>query len=387
MSSPLSSPARSTPTAGPGPAASPEIHAIAPVVARRSPRRAGPASGADPTAPAGLGGSAPARAGLGGVEQRLREALDAPDPAALLPARAGLGGVEQRLREALDAPDPAALLPARAIALAPCKRVRAAIALAAAAAVDLPAGPAEQLAAAIELVHAFSLVHDDLEDRAALRRGLPAVHVVEGDAIAINSGDALHALAWSALLAIEAPPPAPTAARRALELARALGAALARMVAGQARDLAWTRDRRVDLTIGDYLAMVRGKTGALLGFSAAGPAVLVGHPAAPTLRAAGESLGIALQILDDVAAVRGDAAALGKPVGPGASGAGSAPALLAGPRDDGTAAAVRLAHRYAAHARARIARAAVPAPAGLAAVLEAALAQLLDRSGARTSAR
>lgn len=263
--------------------------------------------------------------------------LPDPDPRATV---ALLGDVEARLREQLRGRDPVSFGPAHAIALAECKRVRAALTLACARAVGAPPRLAVDLAVVIELVHTFSLVHDDIEDGAETRRGCPAVHVAEGTPVAINTGDALHALAWSALVELDAP------ATRTLAVARLFGVTLDRMVAGQARDLVWTRDRRTDLTLDDYLAMVRGKSGALLGFAAAAPAALVGHPAVERLFAFGEQLGIALQILDDVASLRGDPHALGKPVGASANGAGSAPALLATSGDDGTAAAIGLAKRH-----------------------------------------
>ncbi|HEY5944368.1 MAG TPA: polyprenyl synthetase family protein [Kofleriaceae bacterium] len=252
--------------------------------------------------------------------------------------------VEARLREELHFRDHVTFRPVRAIALAKCKRVRATLVLACARAIGTPPKLALELAVAVELVHTFSLVHDDIEDGASTRRGHPTVHVVEGIPVAVNVGDGLHALAWSALLAIDAP------AAGTLDVARLFSITLDRMVAGQARDLTWTRDRRNDLLIEEYVAMVRGKTGALLGFAAAAPASLTGHAAVDALYGFGEQLGIALQILDDVASLRSDTQALGKPAGASANGAGSAPALLASATDDGTSAAIALAHQHWARA-------------------------------------
>jgi geranylgeranyl diphosphate synthase type I len=289
--------------------------------------------------------------------------------------------VDVRLGRALDDRDPFAVAPARAITLAGCKRVRAALALASARAVGAPLRLGVELAAAIELVHAFSLVHDDLEDGAATRRGHPAVHVAEGDAIAINAGDALHAAAWSVILGLDAP------AARVVAVARRFGDALERMVAGQASDLVWTRDRRRDLTIAAYLEMVRGKTGALLGFSTAAPAVLVGHPAADRLYLCGEELGVALQVLDDVASIRGDAVRLGKPVGPDANGAGSAPALLATPGDDGTDASIDLARRHWERALDLMKGAGLGPAEELETLVKTLLTRLLEHCGAEREAR
>jgi geranylgeranyl pyrophosphate synthase len=186
----------------------------------------------------------------------------------------------------------------------------------------------------------------------------------------------VHALAWSALLALDAPAP------RTLDVARLFSVTLDRMVAGQARDLVWTRDRRSDLTIDDYLAMVRGKTGALLGFAAAAPTGIVGHAGVEPLYAFGEQLGIALQILDDVASLRGDPHALGKPVGPSANGAGSAPALLAGAADDGTTAAIALARRHWTRAIELLQSTEVADDEELVALVRTMLARLLAACGA-----
>jgi farnesyl diphosphate synthase len=227
--------------------------------------------------------------------------------------------IESRLREVLEQRDPVAFGPVLEIALARSKRLRCGVAQVIARAVDLDEHVALDIEVAVEIVHTFTLVHDDLEDGALMRRGRPAVHVVHGAPIAINVGDGLHALAWSLITGLDVP------ARRALEVAKLFGITLERVVAGQARDLVWTRDNTAP-RFEQYIAMVRGKSGALLGFAAAAPAVALGRREADRLYAFGEELGIALQILDDVASVRGDADVLGKPVG--ADGCASAPALV-----------------------------------------------------------
>lgn len=237
-----------------------------------------------------------------------------------------LDSVEHRLQELLTGRDEVAFGPVHDIALAKSKRLRSGLAQIIARAVDLPDRATIDIATAVEIVHTFTLVHDDLEDGAITRRGCPAVHVMHGAPIAINVGDALHALAWSIITGLDAPP------RRTLEVAQLFGHTLERVVAGQARDLVWTRDRPSGLGLDQYIEMVRGKSGALLGFSAAAPAMLHGHGGAGRLYTFGEELGIALQILDDVAGVRGDAAILGKPVGADANGFASAPALVGIPR-------------------------------------------------------
>ena len=250
--------------------------------------------------------------------------------------------VDERVQHILGDQDAATYAPVRAVTTAPGKRVRAALALLCADAVSLPPALAIELAAGVELVHAFSLVHDDIEDDASIRRGRPSVHVVEGLPIAINAGDALHALSWSVFLGLDAPE------RCVVEVAQLFGATLQRVVAGQARDLLWTREGRRDVTYEEYVEMVRGKTGALLGFAAAAPAALNGHPGSAHLYRFGEQLGIAFQLLDDVAGLRGASHELGKPVGPATNGAASGPAVLASHDDDGVDRAIVRAHEHVA---------------------------------------
>ncbi|MEO8548939.1 MAG: polyprenyl synthetase family protein [Kofleriaceae bacterium] len=250
--------------------------------------------------------------------------------------------VERRLGELLGSRDALTYAPVRAVTLARSKRLRARLALISARAAGVSARQAVELAATIELVHAFSLVHDDIEDGAETRRGHPAVHVSAGVPVAINAGDALHALAWTSILAVEG---------CTLEVARLFAITLERMVSGQARDLIWTRDQRRDIPYPDYVDMVRGKTGALLGFAAAAPAVLVGDPRADALYRFGEELGIAFQLLDDVAGRWGDADVLGKPVGASTSGPASGPGVLATAECDGTERAIECARRHVGVAR------------------------------------
>jgi len=158
------------------------------------------------------------------------------------------------------------------------------------------------LAAAVELVHTFSLVHDDIVDGDRLRRGRPTAWAVFGKDQALHAGDALLALAFR------------VAAEAALPQAVAgLAQATVAMVEGQVRDLEM-EGRRV--TVGAYLGMVRGKTGALLGCSLELGALAAGRAdLAPAHRRVGETLGIAFQVRDDWLGIWGDPAHLGKPVG------------------------------------------------------------------------
>lgn len=176
----------------------------------------------------------------------------------------------------------------------------------------LGAPDALSAAAAVEALHAYSLVHDDMPcmDNDALRRGLPTVHVKWDEATAVLAGDALQTLAFE-LLTDPALGPAEVRIALVAGLARASGAQ--GMVLGQALDIAAETAAR-PLTLEEITALQAGKTGALIGFSAQAGAILAGVDTAP-LRAYAGALGLAFQIWDDVLDVTGDAALTGKAVG------------------------------------------------------------------------
>jgi geranylgeranyl diphosphate synthase type I len=161
----------------------------------------------------------------------------------------------------------------------------------------------------VELVHAFSLLHDDIMDGDTSRRRRPAVWKAYGTGPAVLAGDALFALAVETLAATEAGAPG----------LRTLSAALGDLVRGQADDLLfaarpWTGPERVRPA--EYRAMAERKTGALLGCAAALGAQLGGGPptAVAALDRAGRRLGLAFQIVDDVLGIWGDPEVTGKPV-------------------------------------------------------------------------
>jgi geranylgeranyl diphosphate synthase type I len=167
-------------------------------------------------------------------------------------------------------------------------------------------------AAAVELVHAFSLVHDDIQDRDRERHHRPAVWTVWGEAQAINAGDALLALAHLALGELRDGGLSPDSV---LQAVRRLDEATLEMVEGQVLDL--QMEDREDADVREYLDMVSRKTGALFGCALELGALAA--TAAPEVQAAfgrlGSALGVAFQMRDDMLGAWGDEAKTGKPAG------------------------------------------------------------------------
>ena len=229
-----------------------------------------------------------------------------------------LDRVEQALSSGIARHSPADLGAAmRYAVLDGGKRLRPLLVLATAEAVgDASSSPAaRQAACAIELIHAYSLVHDDMPcmDNDVLRRGKPTVHVQFGEAQALLAGDALQTLAFEFLTPQDASVPAAVQAACVGLLARASG--YQGMAGGQAIDLASVGQR---LTEDQLRQMHRLKTGALLLCSVQmGAACVPGVPAPvqAALQRFGEALGLAFQVVDDVLDVTADSATLGKTAG------------------------------------------------------------------------
>lgn len=198
------------------------------------------------------------------------------------------------------------------------KAIRPTLALLSARSAGLPAAAAVPGAVAVELVHNFSLIHDDLMDGDATRRHRPTVWTLWGSAGAILAGDAMLTLAQQVLL--EAADPAAARGGVALQpsaviaATRLLADATQELIRGQVEDLAF--ERRATVTVDECLRMAGGKTGALLGASAAIGAALAGAPSSTVeaLRCFGEQLGLAFQLVDDLLGIWGDPAATGKSV-------------------------------------------------------------------------
>jgi farnesyl diphosphate synthase len=212
-------------------------------------------------------------------------------------------GLESRVYEAM-----------RYSALAPGKRLRPLLVLAGARLFGVHRRSALQVAAAIEMVHAYSLIHDDLPamDNSDLRRGRPTSHKEFDEATAILAGDGLLTMAFEVLAHPDTH--GDPAVRCELVTALATAAGPAGMVGGQMIDL--IAEKQV-LDIGAITRLQRMKTGALIAFSCEAGAVLA--KAAGELRIAlrgyAHDLGLAFQIADDLLDVEGSAAETGKPVG------------------------------------------------------------------------
>ena len=194
------------------------------------------------------------------------------------------------------------------------KRLRPFLVLESAALFDAPREAALRVGAALECVHCYSLVHDDLPamDDDDLRRGQPTVHIAFDEAAAILAGDSLLTLAFDIVAAPETR--LPDATKTALVLALARAAGIGGMAGGQALDLAAETSAPDENGIVTLQAM---KTGALLRFACEAGAIIAG--ASPQdrkmLRRYGETVGLAFQIADDLLDLTADAETMGKATG------------------------------------------------------------------------
>ncbi|QXI65181.1 Farnesyl diphosphate synthase [Paracoccus marcusii] len=228
--------------------------------------------------------------------------------------------VQAELDRAITTLPPGDLRDAMAYAVNGGKRLRAFLVMESARLHGVSDDAALPVAAAVEALHAYSLVHDDLPamDDDDLRRGQPTVHVKWTDATAILAGDALQTLAFQLLTDPRIGPP-DAQVRLVSALAQASGAA--GMVWGQALDIA-AETAGTPLDLDAITELQGGKTGALIRFAAtAGPLIAGDDPAA--LDSYAVALGLAFQIADDILDVTGDEAVTGKRVGKDA-GAGKA---------------------------------------------------------------
>ncbi len=202
------------------------------------------------------------------------------------------------------------------------KRLRPLLVVATASLFNVERERALRAGTAIECVHVYSLIHDDMPcmDDDDMRRGKPTVHKQFGEAVAVLAGDSLHALAFELAADPDTHPDPFVRAELAFELGRASGPG--GMAGGQMMDLV-AEERRFDLSTTTRLQQL--KTGALIGVCVEAGAILGHVPAAgrKPLRAYARDLGLAFQIADDLLDVEGDASVVGKATGKDA-GAGKA---------------------------------------------------------------
>lgn len=222
------------------------------------------------------------------------------------------GLIEARLVLALADKGDLPVVQAMRYAVQGGKRLRGFLVLESARMLEVAEGRALAAAAAIEALHAYSLIHDDLPcmDDDDLRRGQPTVHVKWDEATAVLAGDALQTLAFELLC---------DASLGTADVRLALVSALARasgaqgMVLGQSMDIA-AETVDVPLNLDQITALQAGKTGALIGWAAQAGAVIAGADPGPLGRYA-VALGLAFQIADDILDVTGDADKAGKRLG------------------------------------------------------------------------
>jgi geranylgeranyl diphosphate synthase type I len=190
------------------------------------------------------------------------------------------------------------------------KRLRPLICLLATEACGGDAQRAQPAAVALELLHNFTLIHDDIEDRDAVRHHRPTVWKLWGEAQGINAGDGMHVLAHLTLLDLAGAGVAPEVV---VALSRRLAETSLIITEGQHLDLAF--ERRDDVSPADYLDMIARKSAALLGCAAAMGAEIAGADAATVeaMETFGFELGMGFQILDDILGIWGDAETTGKP--------------------------------------------------------------------------
>lgn len=216
--------------------------------------------------------------------------------------------VERELHVLVQPMKPATIYePARYVLEGGGKRVRSVLVLAACRSVGGSPTRALPAAVAMEVLHNFTLVHDDIMDHASSRRGRPTVHKRWDENIAILAGDAMVAMAYHALLGTSTP--------HVREMVRLFTDGLLVVCEGQAYDKEF--ETRRDVTVRDYLRMIERKTGRLIAVSAELGAIIGGASPAQrrALRTYGSLVGRAFQIQDDLLDIVADEAEFGKRIG------------------------------------------------------------------------
>ncbi|MCL2757368.1 MAG: polyprenyl synthetase family protein [Coriobacteriia bacterium] len=169
---------------------------------------------------------------------------------------------------------------------------------------------ASAAAAAIEHFHTAALIHDDIADESTLRRGIPCLHLSQGEGLAINAGDLALSLVTGSVLSDER-----LDDTTKIRVLKELVLMTTRTIEGQALDIGWARDRRFDLSIEDYLVMATRKTAHYSGGTPLAVGAIIGggtDAVVEILRAYGIACGLAFQIQDDLLNLVGVKEAIGK---------------------------------------------------------------------------
>ncbi len=222
-------------------------------------------------------------------------------------------GVDRRIEKALDTVDPENLYDAsKHLIKAGGKKIRPALVLLTTEAVGGNIEGAYKTAAAVELIHTFSLIHDDIMDEDEMRRGKPSVHTLWGEPMAILAGDVLFSLAFELVAQTQVDD---VPANRVIKALNTVVDACIKICEGQACDMSF--EEKFDVGESEYLNMIYKKTAALIAAATKSGAILGGGTAeqVEALSQYGELIGMAFQIQDDYLDVVSDEEELGKPVG------------------------------------------------------------------------
>lgn len=222
-------------------------------------------------------------------------------------------GVDREIEKALDTVDPENLYDAsKHLIKAGGKKIRPALVLLTAEAVGGNIEGAYKTAAAVELIHTFSLIHDDIMDEDEMRRGKPSVHTMWGEPMAILAGDILFSLAFELVAQTQVDD---VPASRVIKALNTVVDACIKICEGQACDMSF--EEKFDVGESEYLNMIYKKTAALIAAATKSGAIIGGGTAeqVEALSQYGELIGMAFQIQDDYLDVVSDEEELGKPVG------------------------------------------------------------------------
>lgn len=219
-------------------------------------------------------------------------------------------GIQEVIREKLDHKHPKSLYAAtRYLPMLKGKRLRPIMCILVANAFNGKMEEAREFGSALELVHNFTLVHDDIMDNDDKRRGKPTVHVKYDEATAINAGDALFAKSFEVLSNIDLPP------KTVVTLVREVAVMSRWIVEGQQLDVHFETRKRVKQD--EYLEMIEKKTAVMFQTAAKGGAIIsaCNEKKVKAMAEFGRLVGIGFQVWDDVLDIIGNEQKLGKPVG------------------------------------------------------------------------